>query len=158
MNLSPYYVGVMPVSDCRIVKIYEESLPELTKELESFGLCEGQQTKEIIYQHFIKPAIYQNLFIGLFKEADVLGYEFVSLSPFDQKTVIAAFTYITKACRGHGLSHLLRAEMLSQLLKKGVKKIYFSVNNSNEESKGNLVGFQKKYKITEVSRTYRVEL
>lgn len=158
MNSSPYYVGVMPVSDCRIVKIYEESLPELTRELESLGLCEGQQTKDIIYQHFIKPAIYQHLFIGLFKEADVLGYEFVSLSPFDQKTVIAAFTYITKGCRGRGLSHLLRAEMLSQLLKKGIKKIYFSVNNSNEESKGNLVGFQKKYKITEVSRTYCVEL
>lgn len=158
MNSPDYYASIMPVLDVRIQAIYEESLPELTKELESLGLCEGQQTKEIIYQHFVKPAIFQHLFIGLFNVADIVGYEFVSLSPFDQKTVIAAFTYISKEYRGRGLSHLLRAEMLSQLLKKGVKKIYFSVNNSNEESKGNLVGFQKKYKITEVSRTYCVEL
>lgn len=158
MNFSEYVTAIAPVADNRITKIYEESLPELLKELETLGLSEGQRTKDVVYQLYIKPAIFQHLFVFLLKNYEVIGYEFVSLSPFDHKTVIAAFTYIRKEYRGRGLSHLLRAEMLSQLLKKGVKKVYFSVNNSNEESKGNLVGFQKKYKITEVSRTYCVEL
>ena len=158
MSTDGYYVSVVPVTDCRLQKIYKESLPELSKELETLGLAEDQQKEDIIYQHFVKPAVHQELFIGLFNEADIWGYEFVSLSPFDQKTVLAAFTYISPGCRGRGLSHLLRAEMLKCLLKKGVKKIYFSINNSNEESKGNLINFQKKYKIKEVSKTYLVEL
>ena len=101
---------------------------------------------------------YDNLLIILYDGDKQIGYEFVSLSPHDKTKVVSAFTYISEEYRGLKLSHLLRQKMFELLKNKNIKKFYFTINNANIQSTNNLKNFSEKFKITEVSKTYLVEL
>jgi len=48
--------------------------------------------------------------------------------------------------------------MFELLKNKNIKKFYFTINNGNVQSTNNLKNFAEKFKITEVSKTYLVEL
>jgi hypothetical protein len=142
----------------RFDKLFEESFPKLKYEIQALAFQNLTNDPATLFKSIVAPAIDDNLLIVLYDGDKQIGYEFVSLSPYDKTKVIGAFTYISEQYRGLKLSHLLRQKMFELLKQKNIKKFYFTINNNNTQSTNNLKSFAEKFKITEVAKTYLVEL
>jgi len=157
--MNKFLVKTLEYSDIlKFDKLFYESFPKLSHEIQAFAFQSLINDPVALFKLMVAPAIDDNLLIILYDRDEQIGYEFVSLSPHDKTKVVSAFTYISERYRGLKLSHLLRQKMFELLKDKNIKKFYFTINNGNVQSTNNLKNFAEKFKITEVSKTYLVEL
>jgi hypothetical protein len=157
--MNNFLVKTLEYSDIlKFDKLFYESFPKLSHEIQAFAFQSLINDPVALFKLMVAPAIDDNLLIILCDGDKQIGYEFVSLSPHDKTKVVSAFTYISEEYRGLKLSHLLRQKMFELLKNKNIKKFYFTINNANIQSTNNLKNFSEKFKITEVSKTYLVEL
>lgn len=139
-------------------KLYSISFPDFYYQLDMLAISPHLQKESIIFDNFVKPAIEDNLLIVLMDNQKYIGYEFVTVSPFDKTCVIAAFTYILPEYRGKRLSFVLREKMLELVKKQKIKKFFFTIANKNTVSNNNLKSFIDTFELKEVAKIYSCEL
>jgi len=158
MNYQVQQLNKSPKSLERFHKLYFISFPDFYSQLDAMSISRQLQKESIIFNHFVKPAIEDDLILILMNDHEYIGYEFVTVSPFDETCIVGAFTYIVPEHRGKKLSFMLRQKMLELIKKQGIKKFFFTIANKNIVSNNNLQSFIDKFKVQEVAKIYSCEL
>lgn len=138
--------------------LFDISFPEFRNELQQHGYIPSAIDYRYVYDNLIYPAIAEKLVVLLYDNNDLIGYELMCLSEQDKSVVQFCYTYILQSHRGKKLSFLLRRKMYEIAKNKNIKKVYFTVSNSNQVSINNLKSFVTDFKVTEISKTYLLEL
>ncbi len=158
MNYQAQQLNKSPKSLEKFHKLYFISFPDFYCQLDTMAISPQLQKESIIFNYFVKPAIQNDLVVVLIDDQKYIGYEFVTVSPFDETCIIGAFTYILPEYRGKRLSFVLREKMLELVKKQKIKKFVFTIANKNIISSNNLQSFVNTFKVQEVAKIYSCEL